>query len=605
MAPFPDTATAIPTPPNMSFVLHSTFHLPTQPYEYPGQGYYHLHPNVPRFSVPPYPASQQRFFRQPSAELEELREYRRALAVISNCRLRQVEKDAAIRQRQQAEADRQRYLTSLATELEHQRRQEELFASHRAEIIRTQQARARLAAAERQLAVNGFLGRVKGTQPVRCICMLLVGLILILPQKATCGPHVVKSRPLSDLCSRPVHSGEPDEDHVKRVENFLSSLFPGLVFRVQPAASTEITQPETDDKEGSRARAEDPKGPQDSAHSPGSADVATTSGSSNSLPVDGVASSTEPTVTRTERTRADRENILSSIERIRNNLAQLQTDFILPNELDHYAPSIHDRDEVTSDSSASSSDLTKLIPYTSTNKPVYKYEHELNGLLEKLDGIDSYGDVEVREKRKEVVKAIERALEGLEAVVGEAVEKRLSLVVSSTPVTEDPLNGFDVDGNAVEEFVPVSTKEQIGTQITDNNVEVAGRSTPDRSQAVGVTLEESTPADEVLPEFNTAVVPDNATSVPYVDSPPTEPDFGPSASIATSESVEPTATDLEPTGSQVPIEEVEAVDAFLSNEEAFPLSPVKGRQPVDRDIYDEVLVLDNDGEESDWSEIEN
>ena len=143
----------------MSFVLHSTFHLPTQPYEYPDQGYYYLHPNVPRFADPPYPASQQRFFRQPSAELEELHEYRRALAVISNRRLRQVERDTAIRQR---------YLTSLATELEHQRQQKELLASHRAEIIRTQQARARLAAAERRLAVNEFLGRVKGTQPV-CI----------------------------------------------------------------------------------------------------------------------------------------------------------------------------------------------------------------------------------------------------------------------------------------------------------------------------------------------------------------------------------------------------------------------------------------------------
>ena len=31
---------------------------------------------------------------------------------------------------------------------------------------------------------------------------------------------------------------------------------------------------------------------------------------------------------------------------------------------------------------------------------------------------------------------------------------------------------------------------------------------------------------------------------------------------------------------------------------------MKGRQPIDRDIDDEVLALDSD-EESDWSEIEN
>ena len=415
---------------------------------------------------------------------------------------------------------------------------------------------------------------------------------------------MAKSRPLSDLCSRPVHSGEPDEGHIKLVESFLSSLFPGLVFHAQPAASTETTQPETDDGEGSRARAEDLKGSENSAHSPGSVGVATTPGSSNSSPVEGLASSTEPPVTKTEWAWAERENTLSSVEGIRNNLTKLQTDFTLPNELDHYAPSIDDRDEVTSISSASSSNLTKLIPYTSTNKPVYKYEHELNGLLEKLDGIDSHGDVEVRDKRKEVVKAIERTLEGLERIVGEAIEERLSLVVSSTPVTEDPLNGFDADRSVVEEFVPASTEGQIGAPLTGNNVEVAGRSAPDQSKAAVVTLEESTPVDEVLPGFNTAAVPDNATTAPYIDSPSTGPDFGPSASIATSELVGPTATDLESTEPQVPIEEVEAVDAFLLNEEAFPLSPVKGRQPIDRDIDDEVLALDSD-EESDWSEIEN
>ena len=417
---------------------------------------------------------------------------------------------------------------------------------------------------------------------------------------------MAKSRPLSDLCSHPVHSGEPDEDHAKLVASFLSSLFPGLVFHVQPAASTKTTLPETDDEEGSRAQVEDLKGPEGSAHSPGTAGVATASGSSNSLPVEKAASSKEPTATKTERTRADRENTFSFVQLIQNNLAKFQTNFILPNELDHYAPSIDERDETTSVSSPSSNDLTKPIPYTSTNKPVYKYEHELNGLLEKLDGIGSHGDVEVRDKRREVIKAIERTLEGLERVVGEAVEKRLSLAVSSTPVTKVPLNGFDADGSIVEEFVPASTEGQIGVPLTGNNVEVAGRSAPDQSEAGAViSLEESTPADKVLSEFNAAAVPDDATTAPYVDSPPAEPDIGPSASIATPEPVEFTVTELELTESQVPTEEAETADAFLLNEEAFPLSPVKGRQPVDRDIYDEVLVLDSDGEESDWSEIEN
>ena len=165
----------------MSFVLPATSsssqsnpHLAPQLCEYPDQGYYHLHPNVPRFAVPPYPASQQRFFHQPSAEELEERGYQRALAAISNHHHSEAEKEAAIRRHRQADAVHQQYLTSLTVQLERQRRQQEFLVFHNAEVIRTQQARARLAAAERQLAVNEFLGRSKGTQPVCCMRILPV-----------------------------------------------------------------------------------------------------------------------------------------------------------------------------------------------------------------------------------------------------------------------------------------------------------------------------------------------------------------------------------------------------------------------------------------------
>ena len=46
------------------------------------------------------------------------------------------------------------------------------------------------------------------------------------------------------------------------------------------------------------------------------------------------------------------------------------------------------------------------MPYATTTKLVYKYEHELNGLPKELDGIDC-GDAEVRGKRKEVIKTVE------------------------------------------------------------------------------------------------------------------------------------------------------------------------------------------------------
>jgi hypothetical protein len=165
--------------------LHSSPYLAAQPYEYPNQGYYHLHPNVPRFAASLYPASQRCFFTQRSAEELKERECQQTLAIISNHHCRRAEKEAAIRRQQQAEVVHQRYLVSLAAELEQQRQHAELLASRHVEVIRAQQARACLATAEHQLAMKEFFCHVKGVPSVRRVCTLLPGLVLIISQKAT------------------------------------------------------------------------------------------------------------------------------------------------------------------------------------------------------------------------------------------------------------------------------------------------------------------------------------------------------------------------------------------------------------------------------------
>lgn len=129
-----------------------------QPREYPNHDYSHLHPA--------YPTSCQHVSCQSSAEELEERRYQQALAAISDYHHRQAEKGAAARRQQQAEASHQRYLASLARDLERQRQQEELLASRLARARRTQQAQARLAAAERQIAVNEFLRQRKDARSV-------------------------------------------------------------------------------------------------------------------------------------------------------------------------------------------------------------------------------------------------------------------------------------------------------------------------------------------------------------------------------------------------------------------------------------------------------
>jgi len=323
-----------------------------------------------------------------------------------------------------------------------------------------------------------------------------------------------------------------------------------------------------------------------------SPDEAGPSGSSSSR------STVRPAVTEREQAQIDRAIALSSVEHLQNTLTKLQTNFVLPAEFDHYAAPTDDRDETATVSSVSSSDLTKLIPYTNANKPVYKYENELSGLLEELDKIDSHGDAEVREKRKVVVKAVEKALKGVEHVVGEAVEKRLSLISA-----EEPLKGFDVDDDVTEEAS--LAPEEVETPVVVDEVTVPEPFTPNQmEESVVTSAEGSSPGDEVLPESNVPAVSETTTDLP-VEPTSTESDVEGSTATITPGFVEPTSvTEPEPTQSQVRVGAQETVDTSLSAEQVSPHSPAKNPGEIEVDTDDEILVLDSDSEKSDWSELE-
>ena len=635
----------------MLFVLPATSairpasHLTPQSYEYhPTYGYYHRR-DAARFAVRSSP-SQLDFFRPPSVEELEEHEYRRALEVVANHRRRQAEKEIANHRQRLAEAARQRYFTALAAEVE-QQRQEQLLAARRSELIRSQQARARLIATERQHALDAFSRQRKGIQEVCHICGALVVYVILIGYSSQVArlPQVVRRRPLVDtlkqrlatepdaditelirnilpsLESRPIQFEKPkpsDEDPAKFIENLLSSIFPGLQFRAQPqpAPRTEQDQPNVSDKGKGKARAvasEEPQRPTPTpehvdetfgdilrrvmelskgTHAPRSPDEAGPSGSSPSS-----HPAAQPAVTEREQAQIDRAISLSSIEHAQNTLTKLQTGFVLPAELDHYAAFSDDRDETRSVSSVLSSDLTKLIPYSRINKPVYKYENELNSLLEELDKIDSHGDAEVREKRKEVVKAVEKALEAVERVVGEAIEKRLSFISTTTPVAEASLRGFDVDEDITKEVTPVREPVEIPAVVYGTTVP-----TPDQVEAADVTsVEVSSRVNEALPQSDAPFVAEATISLL------SEP-------TSTRSDVEDTTATIIPTSGTKPKPELaqhqaqdevpEVADTFLLPELVTPPPPVKESQEIDTDSDDEVLVLDSDTEKSDWSELE-
>ena len=151
--------------PATSILLPTSYPAP-QRHEYPNHAFYNLYPNASQPGPSTYPTSRQHFFGQPSVEEPEGREYQQALTVIYNYRRQQAEKEVTTRRQQRAEAARRRYLASMAKDLAQRRQQEELLATGRAQALRTQWARDRLATAERQIAVDGFLRQLKGPQLV-------------------------------------------------------------------------------------------------------------------------------------------------------------------------------------------------------------------------------------------------------------------------------------------------------------------------------------------------------------------------------------------------------------------------------------------------------
>ena len=621
--------------------IHPTSYLVPQSHGYyPSRRSYYPHYDVPPMTSQP---SHFDFFRQPSVEELEEQEYRRALEVVANHRRREAEQAAAIRRQQLAEASRQRYFVTLAAELEQRRRQEELLAARRrAELIRSQRVRENAIALERQHAINAFLRQLEGPQPVRFVpvCVLDLTLIRSRPQ-ITRQPHVTKRKPITDLLEqrlagesdaditgpiknilsylepRPVESEkpkDPSEDAHKLIENLLSSIFPGLFVQSQPepVPSTEQTEPTTSDSEKGKgkARAVDVNESQPksesadetfanilrhvmelskSAPTPRSPDEAGPSGTTSSS-----SSTTKPAATEREQAHINRAIALSSVEHAQNTLTKLQADFVLPAELDHYAVTINDREETGSVSSVSSSDLTKLIPYSHANKSVYKYENELNGLLEELDKIDSNGDVEVREKRKEVVKAVEKALENVEHVVGEAVEKRL-LIVPTSSATDEPLKGYDVDDDVPEETVPVQEQD-------DTPIVASQPSAPVQvEEPVTSPAEVPSPTAEALPETDLPTI--TETGVAEQAAGP-EFDVESSTTTITPDSVNPTSSVPEIGGTESQGEGTP--DTFLLYERVSPPSPVKKAEQTDSDVSDdEVLSLDSEAEKSDWSEVEH
>ncbi len=158
---------------------------------------------------------------------------------------------------------------------------------------------------------------------------------------------------------------------------------------------------------------------------------------------------------------------LGTIKRIEDSLHELTSSFVFPTELDFtLSPpatptTVHPSLPTTTSRPASPSPSVSdgesqfELAYTPRNKPVRAYEHALNGLLSKLDEVESFGDEEVRGRRKEVVESVENALRDVERRVEESRERALGTEVKPAEVADHD--------NATETSVPAAPVHHVAT----------------------------------------------------------------------------------------------------------------------------------------------
>ncbi|KAF9259621.1 hypothetical protein L218DRAFT_963505 [Marasmius fiardii PR-910] len=152
-----------------------------------------------------------------------------------------------------------------------------------------------------------------------------------------------------------------------------------------------------------------------------------TSSTSTSSPSDskGKGKAETSSDSSTEPTSNDVLKSMEAVHSIETAFRALQQDFVFPTQLDFTPTPSAAPSPVSSDTESSTPSITKLA-YTSRNHPVRYYEQSLSGLLSQLDGVESFGNVEVRTMRKEVVARVEGALDELEREVDGRWKARVS-----------------------------------------------------------------------------------------------------------------------------------------------------------------------------------
>ena len=253
-------------------------------------------------------------------------------------------------------------------------------------------------------------------------------------------------------------------------------------------------------------------------------------------------------------------DILKSMEQVRNIEAAfvvLESDFVFPSQLDFNHGARNPFGTPTSSDSEGSA--TSHLAYTSHNHPIRFYEQALGGLMAQLDAVESFGNEELRSRRKEVVERVERALEELEREVEGRWKVKLSKEAKSKASVPIPA------------ATPTSSLPAGPSQLDAETTDTSNSATGDSQLSEAVLPTESTPTtppslatnfldviSEVIDFATDTGTSDSETGRPDAESTETSPSSGDPITPSS-----PLLATSEVTVKDVPLSEEVAIDTFL------------------------------------------
>ncbi|KAI0285154.1 hypothetical protein BC826DRAFT_1109418 [Russula brevipes] len=254
---------------------------------------------------------------------------------------------------------------------------------------------------------------------------------------------------------------------------------------------------------------------------------------------------------------------------------------------------------------------------SANNAPVRAYEYALNGLLEQLDAIESDGNEEIRDARREVVREVEKALEDVERKVKERAPR-----ATTTEVTKEEVKGYDVEseereaapaippadaGPIAKDAKPVLPDAVLAVPPADADViqaiseEYRSASPASGSEVAVAELRKVTPSDAVSSTLERA----NSEAVLAFD------DFSDSTATITPGSAAPATNAIRSSNVIEPASPETFLGSMSHDQFTFPPKPASHASSGSGEAHEDAVLLDDASEGGSvgstadgWSEVD-